>query len=123
MPAQSSKIIQQARSWPRRVVITVVVLAALLLAARIALPLVVQRMMNDRLQRIPGYTGHVNDLDIHLWRGAYSLNGVGIQRVNERVREPFFQAKCIDLSLAWRELWHGKFVSDIAIDHGQLNFV
>jgi hypothetical protein len=39
------------------------------------------------------------------------------------VREPFFLAKGIDFSLAWRELWHRKIVSEIYIEQGQLNFV
>ncbi len=104
-------------------IVTIAVVALLLVAARVALPFVVKRMVNDRLQRIPGYTGRVNDIDIHLWRGAYSLHDFGIFRQNDRVREPFFQAKHIHFSLAWRELWHRKIVSDISIDHGQLNFV
>ncbi len=123
MPIQDSRLLRRVRSWPRRVIVTLAIIAGLLLAGRLALPLVVQRLMNDRLGRIPGYAGHIDDVDLHLWRGAYSLHGVGIFRQNERVREPFFLAKDIDFSLAWRELWHRKIVSDIAIDHGQLNFV
>ena len=87
------------------------------------MPYVVKRLVSDRLQSIPGYTGYVNDIGIHLWRGAYSLHGFGILRVNGKVREPFFLAKQIDFSLAWRELWHRKFVSDVHVSHGQLNFV
>jgi len=105
------------------VIIIVAVVTGLLLAARVALPFVVKRMVNERLQQIPGYTGYVNDIDLHLWRGAYSLHGFGILRQNDRVREPFFEAKHIHFSIAWRELWHRKIVSDISIDHGQLNFV
>ena len=123
MPARNSLLLRRLRSWPRRVVVTVAVLGAVLLAARVALPFVVKRLVADRLQRIPGYTGYVNDIDLHLWRGAYTLHGVGILRQNGRVREAFFLAKDIDFSLAWRELWHRKIVSDVRIDHGQLNFV
>jgi len=123
MPLRNSKVLVRVRTWPRRVVITVMVVAMLLLAARIAMPSVVKRMVNDRLQRIPGYTGYVNEIGIHLWRGAYSLHGFGILRLNGKVREPFFLAKDIDFSLAWRELWHGKIVSEVYIEQGQLNFV
>jgi hypothetical protein len=105
------------------VVITVVVVAAVLLAARLALPGVVRREMNDRLARIPGYTGHIDRVGIHLWRGAYSLHGCRILRNDGRVAEPFFLARGIDISLAWRELLHRRVVSDIHIDRGQLNFV
>jgi hypothetical protein len=57
MPVRNSKLLQRIRSWPRRVVIFITVIAVLLLGARIAMPYVVKRMVNDRLQRIPGYTG------------------------------------------------------------------
>src|ERR1035438_1127480 len=123
MLVRNSKLLRRVRSWPRRVVIAITIIAVLLLAARIAMPYVVKRMVNDRLQRIPGYTGYVNDIRIHLWRGAYSLHGFGILRLNGKVREPFFLAKDIDFSLAWRELWHLKIVSEIYIEQGQLSFV
>ena len=51
------------------------VVTGILLTGRMALPFVVQRLMNDRLERIPGYTGHVDKVGLHLWRGAYSLHG------------------------------------------------
>ena len=101
MPVRNSHLLQRVRSWPRRVVLTVAAVCVLLLAARIALPFVVKRAVNDRLQQIPGYTGSVNDIGIHLWRGAYSLHGFGILRLNGKMREPFFLAKDIDFSLAW----------------------
>ena len=123
MLVRNSQFLQRVRSWPRRVVITVAAIAGLLLAARIAMPIVVKHLVNDRLHRIPGYTGYVNDIDIHLWRGAYTLHGFGILRENGEVLQPFFLAKDIDFSLAWRELWHRKIVSDIRVAHGQLNFV
>src|SRR5471030_2150869 len=87
MPIGNSKILRRVRSWPRRVVITVTVIAVILSGARIAMPYVVKRMLNDRLQRIPGYTGYVNGIGIHLWRGAYSLHGFSILRLNGKVRE------------------------------------
>jgi len=113
----------RVRSWPRKVVITVAVVAAVLLAGRMALPLVVRRMMNSRLERIPGYTGHVDRVGIHLWRGAYSLHNFSILRQNGQVSEPFFLARGIDISLAWRELARGRVVSKIRVDQGQIHFV
>jgi hypothetical protein len=113
----------RVRSWPRKVVVTVAIVAAVLVAGRVALPLAVRRVMNGRLERIPGYTGHVDKVGIHLWRGAYSLHGFSILRENGRVSEPFFLARGIDISLAWRELWHRRIVCDIRVDRGQLNFV
>ena len=123
MPAPNSHFFWRVHSWPRRVVVTIAVIALLLLAGRVALPFGAKRLLNDRLQRIPDYTGHIDDIGIHLWRGACSLHEVRIVKRNGKVREPFFQAKRIYISLAWRELWHRKIVSNIRIDEGQLHFV
>jgi len=122
-PSRPARIVKRIRAWPRYVLVTLSVLIVLLVAARVALPYVVQRLVNDRLQRIPGYTGYVNNVGIHLWRGAYSMDGFGIFKQNEKVREPFFLARHIDFAIAWRELFRGKIVSDVIVEQGQLSFV
>ena len=50
----------------------------LLVAARIALPYVVKDFANRRLAALEAYDGHVGDIDIHLWRGAYSIDDIVI---------------------------------------------
>jgi hypothetical protein len=123
MKPSQSRIVQRIRRWPRRVLVTLSVLVAILVAARIALPYVVKRQINARLESIPGYVGHVEDVRIHLWRGAYSLHGIAIYRHEGNVREPFFLGKNIDFSVAWRELVHRKVVADFVVDEPQLIFV
>ena len=123
MSVRTSKIVHVARAWPQRVSLALACIVVLLLGARIALPYVVKHLVNGRLAQIPNYTGHVDDVRIHLWRGAYSFHGFHISRQNGQIEEPFFRAKKIDISLAWRELLHRKIVSDIRIDEGQLTFV
>lgn len=123
MDTPNPRIIHRVRAWPRRVVITVAVIAFVLLGARIALPHVVKKQVNDRLQSIPGYTGHVEDIGIALVRGAYKLEGVEIFKVTGQVREPFVMAAVIDFSIAWRDLFRGKVVSDIYVEQGRLTFV
>jgi hypothetical protein len=123
MPVRISHLLRRVRSWPRRAVVTVIVIVVLLLAGRIAAPFVAKFVVNEHLERIPGYTGHVNAIGIHLWRGAYSLHGFVILRKNGKVREPFLRAKNIYVSLAWRELWQRKIVSNIYGDEVQLSIV
>lgn len=123
MPDQPSRIVQHVRRWPRRVVYAVGALLLVLIAVRLALPHVVKNQINHRLQNVPGYTGQVQDVDLHLWRGAYGLVGIAIYRQNGQVREPFVLANKIDFSIAWRELFRGKIVSDIHVESPQMNFV
>jgi hypothetical protein len=102
------------------------VLLALVFAAvvaRLLAPGYIHRAINRRLSQIPGYAGHVGDIDLQLWRGAYRIDDIEIVKSNGKVREPFFAAKRIDFSIAWRELFHKKFVSDIYITDGRLVFL
>lgn len=123
MRARTSRIVQHVRRWPRRVVISLAVVAALLIAARIALPFVVKRQVNARLASIPGYVGHVEGVSISLFRGAYGLHGLAIFRQEGQVREPFVTVRAIDFSIAWRELFRGKVVSDIYLETPNVIFV
>jgi len=98
-------------------------LLALLIAARLALPSVLHWAINRRLDQIPAYQGRVEDVHVALWRGAYTLRGVKIMKREGSKTRPFFAAREIDLSLAWRELFHRRVVGDIVIDDGWLNFI
>jgi hypothetical protein len=102
-------------------VAAIVIIVLLLL--RLAAPFVVKYEINKRLSKIPDYSGHVDGISLHMWRGAYSLSGVAITKSNGKVSEPFFSAERINFSLAWRELFKGRLVSSIYARNVHLNFV
>jgi uncharacterized protein YhdP len=110
------------RRWPRILLWAVLVTSAVLVCARVFAPSVVQRSINRRLNRIPGYAGQVDHIHLQIWRGAYELDGVKIVKRDGKVQEPFFKAKEIDFSVAWRELFHRRFVSDIYVEDAHLVF-
>lgn len=95
----------------------------LLLAARIALPYVLRDVINKRLNAIPDYAGSVDQIDVSLWRGAYTIHRPVITKRSGEIKEPFFKADRIDFSLAWRELFLGRLVSDIEATKPMLTFV
>ena len=109
--------------WSKRVLIVALVAAGILLAARLAAPFVVRNAINRRLSHIPEYSGHVDRISLHLWRGAYGMGGVKIVKSNGKVSEPFFSADRIDFSIAWSEIFHGRLVSAITVRDGRLNFL
>jgi Domain of Unknown Function (DUF748) len=94
-----------------------------LVALRLALPTIVRNYVNRTLSKIPGYRGEVGEVDIHLWRGAYTVHDANVVRASEKVPVPFFSAKRVDLSVQWRELLHRALVGEIELDHVKLNFV
>ena len=123
MDAKPAHLVERVRRWPRRVLITIVTIVVVLFAIRLALPHVICNQINARLKDIPGYKGHVDHVVLHVWRGAYTLSGISIFKENGHQEDPFFLAKHIDFSLSWSDLFHGKIVSRILVDHGELTVV
>jgi hypothetical protein len=111
------------RKFSRITWISLAVLALLLLAGRLALPGYVESYVNKKLASLPEYRGKIGHVEIHLWRGAYSIHDVDIVKKNGQSLVPFFSARVVDFSVEWRELFHGSVVSEIEVDRGSLNFV
>lgn len=109
--------------WPRWVLGLLLVLVVVAGAARLLAPGYINRAINRRLNQIPGYAGHVGNINLQLWRGAYRIDDIEIVKSSGNIREPFFTAKRIDFSIAWREMLHKRFVSDIYITDGRLIFL
>jgi hypothetical protein len=120
MSSESSTRLQRASVWFRRSWHFVLIIVLVLVAIRVALPYGIKALINQRLEKIPEYAGRVEDIDLAVWRGAYQLEGVEIVKVNGDTREPFFKATNIDFSLAWRDLFRGRFVGDFALEEGEL---
>ena len=59
--------------------ITIIVL---LIVARLLLPYFVKNYVNKTLANIPGYYGQVEDIDIALWRGAYVIHGLYLNKLD-----------------------------------------
>jgi hypothetical protein len=74
-----------------------------LIVVRIALPYVLLHLINDKLEHMRGYTGHVVDIDLALIRGAYRIEQFNLDRVDSvtEARTPFLAAELIDLSVDW----------------------
>ncbi len=98
-------------------------LLVLLVAAQLLLEPIVLRFANKKLDDFAGYQGHIRDVDISLWRGAYALEGVQLQKTEGGIPVPFFSAGSVDFSVEWRALLKGKIVSEIILDNPRLNFV
>ena len=94
-----------------------------LVGLRLALPHIVQEYVNNKLDEIPEYDGHIGDVDIHLIRGAYAIDKVDIMKMTGNVELPFFAADRVDLSMQWRELFHGALAGEIDVQRGVLHFV
>ncbi|HET8692645.1 MAG TPA: DUF748 domain-containing protein [Steroidobacteraceae bacterium] len=107
-----------------RLLWTVAIVVVVLVAARIALPYVLKDQVNKGLMALPNYDGHVEEVDVALWRGAYGIEGVTIEKTGaEKQATPFFQADRIDFSVEWRHLLRGRIVAECELFAPKLNLV
>ncbi len=107
----------------RTVLIVVSTLAPLLLVAHLLLPLFIRDYLNSRLQDMGNYHGHIEDIDLALWRGAYRINGLTITRTDADIPVPFFEAPETALQISWPALWRGAVVARVHFVSPRLNFV
>jgi len=107
-------------SRPLRWILVTLVLA--LVAGRLALPSIVKNYVNRQLNKSEEYGGSVGYIEIHLWRGAYSIHDLRILRRTGKTSSPFFTEPKLDLSIEWKEIFHGALVGEVALDRPQLNF-
>lgn len=95
----------------------------LLIAFRLYLPTLVKNYLNEVLADIPGYYGHVEDVDIALYRGAYVIDGMYLNKMNGKTQVPFLNFPKNDISIEWKSLFKGKIVSEILMTSPEVIYV
>lgn len=102
--------------------ITLGIIVALLVAINFLLEPVALKYVNKTLSEIEGYQGEVKDIDIALWRGAYRIDSLKLDKLNGDFPEPFFQVDAIDISIQWGALFKGSIVGEIIVEKPMLTF-
>jgi hypothetical protein len=95
----------------------------LLVIARLMAPWAIRRYVNRTLDRGQLYQGQIGEVQLHLWRGAYSMQDVRLVKMTGNVPVPLFAAKRVEFALQWKPILHRKFVGQIVIEQPELNFV
>jgi len=98
-------------------------LVVLIIAARIAAPYVAKYYVNRHLAALEGYRGHVDDIELHFWRGSYAVEGLTFEKMNGKVAIPFVTLEKLELGVQWPALLHGEVVARVAMTRPTVNFV
>ena len=122
MKTQRSYVASSPRR--KRLFKIVLVIGALLLVVRLILPYWVLNYANQRLAHIPGYFGHIKDIDLSLYRGAYIVKEIYIDKVDSATQKQttLFECPKVDISLAWAALFKGRIVSEMVLTSPVLRF-
>lgn len=115
-----------ARHWIRSHKKTTIFCAIILvlIIIRLFLPAIVLHYANKTLAHMNGYYGHIDDIGISLYRGAYQVNSMYLNKLDSATgkQTPFFKTANIDLSVHWRALLHGRLVGELEFNEPKLIF-
>lgn len=108
----------------RKTLIIILSVIVLLVIIRLILPRVVLHYANKTLSELDGYYGHIYDIDLAIYRGAYKVDSIFIHKIDSTSKDtvPLFQASLIDLSLSWRALFDGKIAAEVAVTNPDVIF-
>jgi len=84
-----------------------------LFSVRLSLPYLLKDYVNDVIENVEGYEGHVSDVGLSLYRGAYSLKGMELVMKEKGEKYPLFNARDIDISIHWHALLRGELVAEV----------
>ena len=103
--------------------IILVSMVFLLLACRLALPYVLMHYVEKQINKLPEYHAKIDDLDVHLYRGSYTIKKFQLWKITHNIPVPFFESDLIDLSVEWGALLNGSIVAKIIASHPVIHFV
>lgn len=101
----------------------VAVAVLVVVVGRLVLPFVIRQGLNVRLAHMGAYHGTVADIDLHLWRGGYTLRGLRIDKRGGRPNEPFLTAPRTEVSVSYAALFHGHLRGRIGFYDATINFI
>ncbi|KAA5546427.1 DUF748 domain-containing protein [Adhaeribacter rhizoryzae] len=105
---------------PYKIVLGIILL---LLIFRLALPGMVKHYVNKSLDELPGYNGRVADVDLHLYRGAYTLDELVLIEEKGNPKYPFLRIQRTSLAIEWKSVFKGRLVGEVLLENPQLNIV
>jgi hypothetical protein len=90
---------------------------------RLVMPYFVTRYVNKVLSELPGYRGQIDDVTLHLFRGAYQIDSLKIFKIDGHKEIPFINIPLLDLSVEWQALLDGEVVGEVHFENPVLNFI
>jgi len=109
--------------YKKRKFILLSIIILVLIVIRLMLPTLVKKYVNKSLSSIPGYYGQVENIDISLWRGAYVIHNLYLNKTDGASQVPFIDLAKTDISVQWKSLFKGHIVSELSFFNPEVIYV
>lgn len=106
---------------PSPLAIALLSLLILLIAARIAAPVVIEHVLNRKLAELPDYRGSIADVDLSLIDSEFAVDELRLDRRQGDPDVPFLRVDRIEVDYRWDAVFRGEIVADVEIESPLLN--
>lgn len=103
--------------------IVLIIIVILLICIRMTLPIFLLKYVVRQINKIPEYHVKIADLDVHLYRGSYTIKNIQLWKTTAKIPLPYFQAQTIDFSIEWKSILQGRWVAKIIVYDPIINLV
>jgi hypothetical protein len=86
--------------WPS------IALLLVLAVVRALLPGWIHRHLNQRIANMGAYRGSMADVELHIWRGSYTISQLRIDKIGAPAKEPFLSAPRTEIAMSYSEMLH-----------------
>jgi hypothetical protein len=107
----------------RRVIVALCIGVVALGALRAAAPGLLTHYLNREMAQMGDYQGRIADVDLALWRGAWVIRQLRIEKRDSEIDEPLLWVPRLDALVQWRALLHGELVAEARLTSPVVNFV
>lgn len=107
----------------RRWLAVVLLLLGSAVVVRAMLPIWIADMLNRRMAEMGEYRGSLTEVDLSLYRGAYTVHQLVVGKRSGEVPEPLLRVPRLELSIGWRDLFRGALVGEAVFHSPEVNFV
>ncbi|GLQ45996.1 hypothetical protein GCM10007862_10470 [Dyella lipolytica] len=98
-------------------------LALVLVGARLALPSWIRHHLDERIERMGPYHGSMSEVDLHIWRGSYTIRNLRIDKVGTPSNEPFLDAPRTEIAVSYTEALRGRLRGHVDFYNPTVNFI
>ncbi len=107
----------------RKGLIIFILILLILTGLRLALDPLVEYYAHRALNKIEGYQGSFEDIELSLYQGHYQVKDIRIRQRFNDTWHPFIRMETVSLSLQWDDLLEGELVGQATIHQPVLHII
>lgn len=115
-----ASLFSQRGSASRTLLVILAVIALLLVVVRFVGSPIVTAVINRKLAALPDYSGHVDAIQLALWRGTIGAKNLELTARGREADGPVLRVQHASLSLALRPLFSGKLGGRGSVDGAEI---